>query len=80
MSVIPSVSDQEVSLKGFVCIKQSLWTDVIVDNHFSPLKLHYPLVESDPFSSTNLGILLLFFIPVKSSMSSCIHTCIMSIS
>ena len=44
---------------------------------FSPVKLHSSKWSWIPFSSTSLGIPLLFLIPVKSSLSSCIHTCIM---
>jgi len=63
--------------KRFRLRQTVVWTNTIVDNHVPPMKLHYPQAESDPFSSTDLGIFsLLFLIPAKPSMSSCIHNCI----
>jgi len=73
ISVIPRVFGQEVSPKSFVFINCRL-------NHYdsrqpcSPVKLHYPQVESDPFSSTNLGIPLWFLVPVESYLTSGIHS------
>jgi len=77
------------------CHPQCVWSRGITKK-LSPLNYHskpiqrytiifpsettFPLAESDPFSSMNLGIPLLFLIPVKSSLLSCIHTCITSIS
>jgi len=77
ISVIPRVSGQEVSPKSFVFIN-------FRPNQYdsrqpcSPVKLHYPQAESDPFSSTNLGIPLSFLILVKSYFPPCIHNCITS--
>jgi len=80
ISVIPRVSGQELSPKGFVFIKLSFQTNATVDNHFSQWNYIIPKRSWIPFPPKNLGITLLFLIPVKSPLSSCIHDCITSIS
>jgi len=45
----------------------------------SPVKLHYPKWSRIPFPSTNLGIPLLFLVPVKMSLPSCIDSCLTNI-
>jgi len=71
-SVIPSVSGREVSLKSFVSIKLSLWTNTIVDNHLPSATTVSPSGVGF-LSAKILGIPLLFLIPVKSYSPSCIH-------
>jgi len=68
ISVIPRVSGQELSPKGFVFIKCNS------RQPFPPVKLHYPQSESDPFLSKELGYPVV--ISIKSPLSSCIHNCI----
>jgi len=80
ISVIPRMSGQELSPKGFVFIKLSLQTNATVDNHFPQWNYIIPKRSRIPFPPKNLGIPLLFLIPVKSPLSSFIHDCITSIS
>jgi len=54
-------------------------TNTIVDNHVPQWNYITPKRSRIPFSSTNLGIPLLFLVPIKSSFSSCIHNCITNI-
>jgi len=71
-SVIPSMSGQEVSPLNYH------FKPIHGTQSFSPVKLHYPLAESDPFLNE-------FGYPVVVSWSSqnffafCIHNCITSI-
>jgi len=71
-SVIPSESGQEMSPINHVSSGKFKQTNSL--KPFSPVKLHYPQAESDPFFSKELGYPIV--ISIKSPLSSCIHNCI----
>jgi len=77
ISVIPV---KKCHQKVFVFIKLSFQTNATIDNRLPQWNYITPKRSRVPFPQTNLGIPLLFLIPVESPLPSCIHDCITSIS